>query len=648
MAENNLDAMLVTERLNYQYYTGHRSEQCAVDKIRSYMFILTKDGDPTLITMPFEVAQVEQTSYITDIRTTGGLMGHPEFIIGVLKDLGLSGARIGAELGREQYLGISYLGLKEVMKGLPDAEFVDAAEIILNVRNVKSPQEIEYCRRAAIISAEAQKKTFQNVRAGMTENEVAQVLRQNLIAGGAEKLSLLCVLSGANEKGIVLLPTDRVVQKGETLGFDVGVSYKGYWSDLARTASVGDPSDELKEFYGWMMQLRHDCNMQLTAGNKTRRCNRGRRQIPCRTRASNDGRGTCRPRRGYRDNRVPVARGVRGYYLRSRQRLCLQSKFLKTISVSSTRRTTGRSRKVIPTCCPPPALTGISRWLKPNCAPMGGGSASQARYKFANQTWRKVKMKPTRRTLISAALGVAFAATSFTSAVAEGLMDKAKGGGLDVAFYNFIPYAYKDDSGKLTGTDVDILRIVLEKMGGKVAGAGATEWGALIPGVKTGRFDVVAAGMFVTPKRCAEVTFSEPTFGIRNAFLIKKGNPHNISNYESVAANSELKLAAVSGSAQVDYARTAGIADASIVQLPDNATAVAALKAGRIHAYAVSAPGVRQILSALPDADFEGTPVFSEVAGKKVVSHGAFAFRKADADFVTAFNAELKKFVGTP
>ncbi len=268
MAEKAIDAMLITERLNYQYYSGHRSEQCAVDKIRSYMVILPRDGDPVLITMPFEVAQVEQTSYITDIRTTGGLTGHPEFIIGVLASLGLSKARIGAELGREQYLGISYLGLQEVMAGLPQAEFVDAADIILAVRNVKSPQEIEYLRRASIINAEAQKKTFTEVRAGMTENEVAHILRRNLIEGGAEKLSLLCVLAGANEKGIVLLPTDRVIQKGETLGFDVGVSYRGYWSDLARTASVGEPTEELREFYGWMMQLRHDCSMQLTAGKK--------------------------------------------------------------------------------------------------------------------------------------------------------------------------------------------------------------------------------------------------------------------------------------------------------------------------------------------------------------------------------------------
>ncbi len=268
MAGGALDALLVTERLNYQYFTGHRSEQCAVDKIRPYMFILRKDGDPTLITMPFEIAQVELTSYITDIRTTGALTGHPEFVTGVLKDLGLSRARIGCELGREQYLGISHQGFCEIMRGMPEAEFVDAADIILAVRNVKSPQEIEYIRRAAMINAEAQSKTFAKVHAGMTENQVAQILRQNLIAGGAEKISLLCVLSGANEKGIVLLPTDRVIRKGETLGLDVGMSYRGYWSDVARTASVGAPSDELAEFYSWMMQLRHDCNQQLRAGNR--------------------------------------------------------------------------------------------------------------------------------------------------------------------------------------------------------------------------------------------------------------------------------------------------------------------------------------------------------------------------------------------
>ena len=216
--------------------------------------------------MPFEVTQVEQTTFIDRIRTTSGLTGHPEFIIDTLKDLGLSKARIGAELGREQYLGISYLGLDQIMRGLSEAEFFDAADLILKTRVIKSPLEIEYLRRAARISAQAQKDTFAAIHAGMTERQIAQILRERLMELGAEKLSLLCVVAGPSEGGICLLPTDRVVKPGETIGFDVGVSYRGYWSDLARTASVGEPSAELDEFYAWMMTLRHECNMRLQPG----------------------------------------------------------------------------------------------------------------------------------------------------------------------------------------------------------------------------------------------------------------------------------------------------------------------------------------------------------------------------------------------
>ena len=138
MAEQNIDALFITEKLNYGYFSGHRSCQNPIDKIRSYMFILPKDDDPVLITMPFEVMQVEQTTYIKNIKTIGSLTGHPQFLVEVFESMGLGRARIGAELGREQYLGTNFLAMKEIMAGLPKAEFVDAAQIILDVRVIKS------------------------------------------------------------------------------------------------------------------------------------------------------------------------------------------------------------------------------------------------------------------------------------------------------------------------------------------------------------------------------------------------------------------------------------------------------------------------------------------------------------------------------
>ena len=272
MARLNLDALWITERLNYEYFSGHRSAQNPIDKIRSYMFVLPKDDAPILITMPFEVAQVAECTWIEleRIEVMGGLTGHAEFVSDVLCKHGFAKARIGTEMGREQYLGMNYSAFNSVVSSLPDAEFVDAAQVILDTRLIKSPREIAYLRRSARLNAQTQLDILPRIKAGMTENEIAVKLRTRLFEKGAEDLTLLCVVSGPSTGGICLLPTDRVVRKGETLGFDCGVSYRGYCCDMARTASVGEPSEELREFYEWMMKLRHDCNMTLRPGKSPR------------------------------------------------------------------------------------------------------------------------------------------------------------------------------------------------------------------------------------------------------------------------------------------------------------------------------------------------------------------------------------------
>ena len=255
-------------------------------------------------------------------------------------------------------------------------------------------------------------------------------------------------------------------------------------------------------------------------------------------------------------------------------------------------------------------------------------------------------MRVWKRKLIALAAAAA-AAIAWLPAHSQSLMDTAMGDGLNVAFYNFKPYAYTDENGDLTGTDVDTLRAVLEKLGGRIADAKAIEWGALIPGVKSGRFDVVAAGMFVTPKRCAEVRFSEPTFGIRQTLIVTKGNPHGVVDYDSIAEKG-LTVAVVSGSAQTGYAEVSGVNADNIMQIPDNPTAIAALRADRAQVYALSVPGSREVVRGVPEQDLEMVAAFNMVAGKVAMPHGAFAFRKQDSDFVDSFNAELTAFIGSP
>jgi Xaa-Pro aminopeptidase len=271
MAEQNLDALLITERTNYIYFTGHRSCQNPIDKIRPFVFILPRDGDPIMIFAAFECAQVQQTVFVKDIRPFGALLDQAKFIVEALKDAGLTRGRIGCELGREQYLGISWELFGQIKQSLSDAQFVDASGVILALRVIKSPTELQYLREASRITVTAELETAAAMRIGMTEREVAHMLREALMKHGAEEITFLCVISPVpGYRGICPLPTDRTIGPDELIGFDVGVSYRGYCSDIARSIFTGEPSVELLEFYGWMMDVQRACIDMLSPGRTPR------------------------------------------------------------------------------------------------------------------------------------------------------------------------------------------------------------------------------------------------------------------------------------------------------------------------------------------------------------------------------------------
>jgi polar amino acid transport system substrate-binding protein len=95
--------------------------------------------------------------------------------------------------------------------------------------------------------------------------------------------------------------------------------------------------------------------------------------------------------------------------------------------------------------------------------------------------------------------------------------------------------------------------------------------------------------MFITPARCGQVAFSEPSYGIGQAFLVPDGNPKDLVDYSSIAGNSELKLAVMAGAVEAGYAEKAGVAQGQLVILPDQASLVSAVRAGRADAAALPA-----------------------------------------------------------
>ncbi|HZA02481.1 MAG TPA: ectoine/hydroxyectoine ABC transporter substrate-binding protein EhuB [Hyphomicrobiaceae bacterium] len=251
-----------------------------------------------------------------------------------------------------------------------------------------------------------------------------------------------------------------------------------------------------------------------------------------------------------------------------------------------------------------------------------------------------------RRALVGLVAGMLTAATAGV-AHAESTLERArKNGYIRVGFANEAPFGYATPEGKLTGEAPEVAKAVLKKMGIPNVDGVLTEFGSLIPGLLAGRFDVIAAGMFITPKRCEQIRFSEPSYGIGQAFLVKKGNPKNIKDYGSIAKDKSLKLAVMAGAVEGGYAKESGVDQSQLVVLPDQISLVKAVQAGRSDAAALTALSITEMAS--KSEGVESTEPFGTVAGKSVVGHGGFGFRKDDKDLADAFDAELKTFIGSP
>lgn len=121
-------------------------------------------------------------------------------------------------------------------------ERVDATDWMYDLRAVKLPAEVGLLRLAAQLAEQGIDAAIEEARVGVSEIELANVVAATMAAaGGSPRFTV--VTSGPRSALSDARPTDRVLRPGDLLRFDVGCTFEGYWSDVGRTAVVGEPDD---------------------------------------------------------------------------------------------------------------------------------------------------------------------------------------------------------------------------------------------------------------------------------------------------------------------------------------------------------------------------------------------------------------------
>lgn len=209
------------------------------------------------------------------------------------------------------------------------------------------------------------------------------------------------------------------------------------------------------------------------------------------------------------------------------------------------------------------------------------------------------------------------------------------------------PYGYQDDAGRYTGEAPELARLVLERIDPEIEIEWQTvEFGQLIPGLLAGEFDIAAAGMFITPERCEQVAFSDPTYVIGEAFAVEAGNPKDLTDFEAVSANEDARVGLIAGTVEPNYALVAGIPGDRTLLFRDFDHALEALKAGEVDAVALTSLTAQRLVDG--ESGLEATPQFyPNLDGEEVKGYGGFAFRPEDDALAQAFNSELEQIIGT-
>jgi len=172
--------------------------------------------------------------------------------------------------------------------------------------------------------------------------------------------------------------------------------------------------------------------------------------------------------------------------------------------------------------------------------------------------------------------------------------------------------SYKQGTTTPEGSDIDIGNYIAEKMGVK-ARFDNTGFDGIIAALLAKKCDAVISGMNDTPERRKQVAFVD-YLKVGQSFMVKKGNPENITSIDSLAGKSASVETGTTNKdfldAQSKRLTSQGKKAIKVVTFPKDTDAANALRTGRVDAYFGDAPVVAYYIEKTPDAfSLGGTPV---------------------------------------
>ncbi|MEW6672676.1 MAG: Xaa-Pro peptidase family protein [Thermodesulfobacteriota bacterium] len=238
MRQNNIDVLIVSSNACYpghvRYFSNYRPHS-------GYAYVVfPRTGKPTIFVRSAIQQQVAAERWIQDSIYSPN---PADAIEKRIKRLSLQNKKIGV-VGSEN---LSFKIYNHLVKVFNANEFIDATKKIIDIRMIKSQEELAIARRCAVLTDRLFDHVKTITQAGMKEIDVyAEIeffMRKNSIEN-----SFNLITSGLFPIAPYVVPTGRMLHKKDTLLLELTPQYQGFYTQLTLPHPITKFSRKMKKF----------------------------------------------------------------------------------------------------------------------------------------------------------------------------------------------------------------------------------------------------------------------------------------------------------------------------------------------------------------------------------------------------------------
>lgn len=273
MSEQGIDAIVCPAN------TGHSTDFQANSRYLSHCggggdadiaVVFPLDGDVTVVATSAVERWSTVQNWVTDIREARRRYG--KVVADRLSEL--SPKRIGvAGLGggtRTPEGTIGYHAYVAIAEGLPGVEIVDATDILAEVREVKSAEEIEALRRSMEMVDAAYDAEYAAAQVGAIDQNVWAETIATMVRAGSELPVHSNWVSGPSPRRTLTRPTYRHLEAGDVILNEVESSWMGYRAQGVQPIAVAEANPIYAELMKLQRELFNELWPHLTPGTTVR------------------------------------------------------------------------------------------------------------------------------------------------------------------------------------------------------------------------------------------------------------------------------------------------------------------------------------------------------------------------------------------